>query len=191
MKVSLQEPFSDYVIRKLGDNETVKSFDCGDADLNDFILNESGLYRKALLAVSYVFEAKDDANHEHVAAYFSLANDRVSLTDFPSKTEFNRFRKHRFVNEKRLKSYPATKICRLAVNQNLRRQRIGEFLIDFIRSFFLADNKTGCRFLTVDAYAAAIPFYLKQKFVPLTMEDEDAPTRLLYFDLNDIAGDAE
>lgn len=191
MKVSLQEPFSDYVIRKLGDNETVKSFDCGDADLNDFILNESGLYRKALLAVSYVFEAKDDANHEHVAAYFSLANDRVSLTDFPSKTEFNRFRKHRFVNEKRLKSYPATKICRLAVNQNLRRQRIGEFLIDFIRSFFLADNKTGCRFLTVDAYAAAIPFYLKQKFVPLTMEDEDAPTRLLYFDLNDIAGDTE
>lgn len=191
MKVSLQEPFSDYVIRKLGDNETVKSFDCGDADLNDFILNESGLYRKALLAVSYVFEAKDDANHEHVAAYFSLANDRVSLTDFPSKTEFNRFRKHRFVNEKRLKSYPATKICRLAVNQNLRRRRIGEFLIDFIRSYFLADNKTGCRFLTVDAYAAAIPFYLKQKFVPLTMEDEMAPTRLLYFDLNDIAGDTE
>ena len=191
MKASLQTPFSSYIVRKLRPEEKVKSFDCGDADLNDFILNESGLYRKALLAVSYVFEAKDDANHEHVAAYFSLANDRVSLTDFPSKTEFNRFRKHRFVNEKRLKSYPATKICRLAVNQNLRRQRIGEFLIDFIRSFFLADNKTGCRFLTVDAYAAAIPFYLKQKFVPLTMEDEDAPTRLLYFDLNDIAGDTE
>lgn len=191
MKVSLQEPFSDYVIRKLEDNETVKSFDCGDADLNDFILNESGLYRKALLAVSYVFEAKDDANHEHVAAYFSLANDRVSLTDFPSKTEFNRFRKHRFVNEKRLKSYPAAKICRLAVDKSLKGQHIGQFLINFIRSYFLADNKTGCRFLTVDAYAAAIPFYLKQKFVPLTMEDEMAPTRLLYFDLNDIAGDTE
>ena len=80
-----------------------KSFDCGDADLNDFILNESNLYRKALLSVSYVFEAEDDVNHEHIAAYFSLANDRVSITDFPNKTEFNRFRKHRFVNEKRLK----------------------------------------------------------------------------------------
>ena len=52
---------------------------------------------------------------------------------------------------------------------------------------FSSYNKTGCHFLTVDAYAAAIPFYLKQKFVPLTVEDEGADTRLLYFDLNDIA----
>ena len=187
MKVSLQEPFSAYTIRKLGINEKVKSFDCGDADLNDFILKESGLYREALLAVTYVFEAEDDENHEHIAAYFSLANDRVSITDFPNKTEFNRFRKHRFVNEKRLKSYPAAKVCRLAVSQDMKGQHIGEFMIRAIKSFFLADNKTGCRFLTVDAYAAAIPFYLKQKFVPLTVEDEGAETRLLYFDLNDIA----
>ena len=187
MKESLQAPFSSYIIRKLGTEEKVKSFDCGDADLNDFILNESNLYRKALLSVSYVFEAENDVNHEHIAAYFSLANDRVSITDFPNKTEFNRFRKHRFVNEKRLKSYPAAKICRLAVSQELKGQHIGEFLADSIKKFFLADNKTGCRFLTVDAYAAAIPFYLKQKFVPLTVEDEGAETRLLYFDLNDIA----
>ena len=187
MKSSLKAPFSSYIIRKLGTNETVKHFDCGDTDLNDFILNESGLYRKALLAVTYVFEAPEDVNHEHIAAYFSLANDRMSMSDFPNKTEFNRFRKHRFVNEKRLKSYPAAKICRLAVNQELKGQYIGEFLSDSIKSYFLADNKTGCRFLTVDAYAAAIPFYLKQHFIPLTVEDEGAETRLLYFDLNDIA----
>ena len=147
MKTSLKEPFSSYKIRKLGINEKVKSFDCGDADLNDFILNESGLYRKALLAVTYVFEAIDDVEHEHIAAYFSLANDRVSMTDFSNKTEFNRFRKHRFVNEKRIKSYPAAKICRLAVSQELKGQHIGEFLADSIKKFFLADNKTGCRFL--------------------------------------------
>ena len=168
-------------------DETVKSFDCGDADLNDFILNEAGPYSEALLAVTYVFETADDEKHEHIAAYFSLANDRVSMSDFPNKTEFNRFRRRRFVNEKRLKSYPAAKICRLAVNQNLKGLHLGEFLVRAIKSFFLADNKTGCRFLTVDAYAAAIPFYLKQKFVPLTVEDERAVTRLLYFDLNDIA----
>ena len=68
MKESLQAPFSSYIIRKLGIEEKVKSFDCGDADLNDFILNESNLYRKALLSVSYVFEAEDDVNHEHIAA---------------------------------------------------------------------------------------------------------------------------
>ena len=82
MKASLQEPFSSYVVRKLKPEEQVKSFDCGDADLNDFILHESKPYREAMLAVTYVFEAVDDACHEHIVAYFSLANDRVSLTDF-------------------------------------------------------------------------------------------------------------
>lgn len=35
MKASLQAPFSSYIIRKLGPEDKVKSFDCGDADLND------------------------------------------------------------------------------------------------------------------------------------------------------------
>ena len=48
------------------------------------------------------------------------------------------------------------------------------------------ENKTGCRFLTVDAYAAAVPFYEKNGFIPLNNEDVDSATRLLYFDLNDI-----
>lgn len=156
--------------------------------MNDFIINEANLYRDALLAVSYVFEHEDDTRHENIAAYFSLANDRVSLGDFESRTEFNRFRKHRFVNEKRIKSYPAAKICRLAVSCELKGERIGQFLINFIKSYFISENKTGCRFLTVDAYSAAIDFYKKQKFMELTTEDASAPTRLLFFDLNDIVG---
>ena len=42
-----------YEMRKLDTSEKIESFDCGDTDLNDFILNESFLYREALLAVSY------------------------------------------------------------------------------------------------------------------------------------------
>ncbi len=57
MRASLREPFSSYVVRKLEMNEQVKSFDCGDADLNDFILREAKPYRETLLAVSYVFES--------------------------------------------------------------------------------------------------------------------------------------
>lgn len=44
---------STFQIRKLESDERIESFDCGDADLNDFILNESLFYREALLAVSY------------------------------------------------------------------------------------------------------------------------------------------
>ncbi len=173
-----------YDFHKLQQNEKVNHFDCGDDDLNDFILNESVAYRKALLAVSYTVVSKTDS--DTVVGYFSLANDRVSLSDFENKTEFNRFRKKRFVNEKRLKSYPAVKICRLGVDMSMKGQSLGSFLIDFIKSYFVVDNKTGCRFLTVDAYADAVPFYLKNGFVPLNNEDEHSVTRLLYFDLNDI-----
>ena len=36
-----------YEIRKLQKDERVKSFNCGDDDLNDFILTESHHYQKA------------------------------------------------------------------------------------------------------------------------------------------------
>ena len=44
-----------YIVRRLKIKESVKSFDCGDTDLNDFILNESLLYRKALLGLTRNF----------------------------------------------------------------------------------------------------------------------------------------
>lgn len=56
-------------------------------------------------------------------------------------------------------------------------------MLDFIKSYFIAENKTGCRFLTVDAYATTIPFYEKNGFIPLNNDDVDSVTRLLYFDL--------
>ena len=174
------------VISKLDEGETVKSFDCGDEDLNDFIINECAPYRKEKLAVTYVLEHEEDTAHESIAAFFSLANDRISLVDFDNKTQYNRFSR-RFNNHKRLKSYPAVKIGRLGVSLAMKGQSLGSFLLRFIKMYFLLDNKTGCRFITVDAYAAAVPFYLKNGFVPLNDDDIDDPTRLLYFDLNDVS----
>ncbi|MBR0323500.1 MAG: GNAT family N-acetyltransferase, partial [Bacteroidales bacterium] len=102
MMKSVFKNYSEYQIRRLKSDERINSFNCGDDDLNDFILNESHHYQKALLSVTYVYEHIDSGE---IIGYFTLANDRVSLTDFESKTEFNRFRKSRFVNEKRIKSY--------------------------------------------------------------------------------------
>lgn len=47
-------PINQFKIRKLLKNGIVNSFDCGDADLNEFILKEAVHYHKALLAVSYI-----------------------------------------------------------------------------------------------------------------------------------------
>lgn len=173
-----------YEIRKLQKDERVKSFNCGDDDLNDFLLNRAITYKKALLAVTYVFE---NIESKEIIGYFSLANDRISLTDFENKTEFNRFRRNRFVNEKRMRSYPSIKICRLGINKDFHGKGIGSMLLNFIKSYFFEENKTGCRFITVDAYHDAIPFYQNNDFQFLRKDEDDFVTRLLYYDLNDIA----
>lgn len=67
--MNLDEIRDNYEIRKLDKAEKIKSFNCGDSDLNDFILNESVLYRESLLAVSYIFEQKFS---KKTIAYFSL-----------------------------------------------------------------------------------------------------------------------
>lgn len=149
-------------VRRLNIGDTVTEFDCNDEDLNDFLLNEANIYRNALLSVTYVVE---DKHTDNVLAYFSLSNDKVSISDFDSKTEFNRSRKHKFVNEKRLRSYPAIKIGRLAISKTAQHQSIGTYLLEFIEDYFIVDNKSGCRFVTVDAYVDAIPFYFISKII--------------------------
>ena len=42
-----------------------------------------------------------------------------------------------------------------------------------------------------DAYKDALPFYYKQGFAPLSKEDEDSDTRLLYFDLESVRTNKE
>ncbi len=170
---------------RLQPTNKIKSFDCGDEDLNDFILNRAILFDKHMLAVSYVFVDTNDTSRP--LAYFSLANDKIATSDFPNMTEFNRFRrKQGFPNEKRLKSYPAVKLCRLAVDQNAKGNQIGSSLLDYIKSMFVINNKTGCRFITVDAYLDAIPFYEKNGFRMMNLEDDNPHTRLMNFDLMDL-----
>lgn len=59
-------------------------------------------------------------------------------------------------------------------------------MIQAIIASYRNDSKAGCRFITVDAYRNALPFYFKHGFMPLSKEDEDSDTRLLYFDLESV-----
>lgn len=172
-----------FTVHKMQEQDTVYAFDCGDEDLNGFVLEDAPLYLKEKLAVTYML-LENVANNK-VVAFFSLTNDRISVTDFESRTKYNRFSR-RFNNNKRLKSYPAVKIGRLGVDMTMKGLGVGSILLDFIKNYFVINNKTGCRFITVDAYAAAVPFYIKNGFVPLNDDDREDSTRLLYFDLNDL-----
>ena len=170
-----------YDVQKLErDDIAIGDFDCGDSDLNDFIINKVHFYKKQLLAMPYVLTEKSKT--DRILAYFTLANDKIAVTDFPSNNQFNKFKKENFNKEKFLRSYPSAKIGRSAIHKKFQKIGIGTHLLRFIKMFFLAENKTGCRFITLDAYKGATRFYKRNGFLFLQAQ-ETKPTRLMYFDL--------
>ena len=176
----LIEVMEKWQVRLMCDGERICGFTCGDVDLDDYILNDSGFFQSELLAANYVLEN----DRKDVLAFFSLLNDRICISDFDSHTDFNRFRKRRFVQAKRFKGYPAIKIGRLAVADAWRNRGLGSVLLDFIKSYFVKNRRTGCRFLTVDSYHQSIDFYAKNGFIKLK-DDDSGNTCLMFFDLID------
>lgn len=65
----------------LSPTNAVENFDCGDRDLNDYITNRASLFDQYMLAVSYTCI---DSGTKQILAYFSLANDKIATSDFPS-----------------------------------------------------------------------------------------------------------
>lgn len=169
------------VIVYLDNTYKMKPFDCGDADLNGFLLNDAKVYAEKKLAYTYILE---DENHR-IVAYYSLLNDKVSKRDTTNATW--RKVKKLFPHPKHFNSYPAIKIGRLAVSKDYNGQGIGSKLMNQIkRSLFENESYSAFRFLTVDAYLSAIPFYEKNGFKMLMSEDEDKHTRTMYFDMMEI-----
>lgn len=78
------------------------------------------------------------------------------------------------------------KICSLGVDSDSQYCGIGTALMDYIKMYFLDDNKTGCRYLTVDAHKDAVNFYIINGFKTLLEEadtDSVESTCLMFYDL--------
>lgn len=153
-------------------------FECKDDDLNHFLWDDAKKYLSELIAVTYLLIDRDN---KEIVAYFSLLNDKVSY-DFENKTNWNRLNR-RISNRKRRKTYPSVKVGRFAVSKKYEGGGIGSDILNFIKLFFTKSNKTGCRFITLDAYAEAVDFYRKNGFDFFTHKDEGESTRLMFYDL--------
>ena len=165
-------------ILRLTQDHEFKPFDCGEGDLNEFLLQDAKQYANGLLAVTYVIE--DDDN---TVAFFSLSNDRISLSE-SDKATWRRIR-DAFPHRKHRSDYPAVKIGRLGVNVNAQRKHIGTEILDFVKQTFITNNRTGCCFVTVDALRSAIAFYESNGFRPLRAENE-GETIPMYYDLTQL-----
>ena len=172
----------------------MEGFSCGDHDLDEFFAQDSFAYSQELLGKTYCYKTYETPHK--VVCVFTLANAGVRVSDLPNarkkKIEAN------IPHVKSLKDYPAVLVARLGVSSEYRSLHIGSDVLSFIKLWFLEPyNKTGCRFVIVDAYnsAATIHFYERNGFkVVFSSEqqereyrhlEQDATlyTRLMYYDL--------
>ena len=166
-------------LRRLDPDDSRPRFSCGDPELDEFYAVDSVVGGRELLSVTYLF--LDQAGDP--AAFFCVSNDAIKK-QLLSRSSFQRL--VRVVpHEKRYSSMPAVKIGRLGVSSERRGAGIGTAVLDYLKTWFTVGNKTGCRFLVVDAYNQAEPvsFYRRNGFEFLTSNDERDATRIMYFDL--------
>ena len=157
------------------------AFDCGDSDLNGFLLNDAKKAQELRIANTFILE--DDGC---IAAYFCLLNDRISRNEITG----SRWKKIKasFPVSKQFRSYPCIEVGRFAVSLNFRGQNVGTWLMNRIKGLLNEElSRSAFRYITVDAYLSAIPFYEKNGFKALTKKEEDEHTRLMFYDMMEVS----
>lgn len=174
---------SDYKFVRLKADTEILPFDCNDTDLNGFLFDDAINYTKQLLAVTYLIH--DGIN---TIGYFNYINDKISHRDLDNNFEkfCSRIGIHMPTDKAKHKSYPAVKIGRLAVHRDFQNKGLGKIILDYTKNSFTDKNKTGCKFITVDAYSDSVKFYIKNGFKCLSTRDKKSDTRLMYFNLEAI-----
>ena len=169
-------------------------FSCGDNDLDDFFQNNAVNFGKQLLGKTYCYRLKEDKRV--IVCAFTLSNSSIDSRHLPN----SRRKKltENIPNEKSLSSYPAVLIGRLGVNKSFSGKGIGTKIMEFLKLWLLEkENRTACRFLTVDAYnnEQTLKYYenngfkylfsteLQEKQYIGMSDDKELKTRLMYFDL--------
>jgi GNAT superfamily N-acetyltransferase len=165
----------EWVLRKVDDRTICDSFDCGDDDLNEYFHKDAILHKEALLTQTYCLQKSEYPSL--ALALLDFCNDAVHLDYYKKVVEIDSSKQYRYL--------PAVKLTRFGVQKGLQWNNIGTHALNMVKKFFTTDNRTGCRFLTVDAYnnPKVIRFYEKNEFKPFTEKDKSKATRALFFDL--------
>lgn len=167
---------SGWILEKVNEFSLFSDFECGESDLDDFIRNDAERHRAELLAETYMLK-EASMKRDFPVAFVSFCNDAIQLSKSARRRMLPRKKQYPFL--------PAVKIARLGVQTPFQNKSIGTLLINMAKKLFLHDNRTGCRFMTVDAYnkPRVINFYKKNGFAFLSETDQNKDTRSMYFDL--------
>lgn len=173
---------TDCTLVRLDRSCDLTDFCCDHIDLDDFIRNDAIGYQDNLFSVTYLFVLND--NPKEIVAFFSVANDNLRNEGF-EKNIWKKFTKAKFEHPKRRRNYPSVLLGRLGVSKKYKGDGVGTQILNFVKGWFRFANKTGCRFILVDAYneEKVLKFYTKNGFLPLLERDEKDKTRFMLFDL--------
>lgn len=165
---------------RLSSDANLAGFDCGDADLNNFLIEDAKNFLEKHIATSYLLVNGDD-----IVAYFCLLNDKITRQEV-TNGQWKKI-KDGFPERKRFGSYPAIKIGRFAVSSTYKGQNIGTDLMNLLKSMLYNNqNYSAFRFITVDAYISAIDFYKRNNFKLLSEKAVNEHTRLMFFDMMEL-----
>jgi len=173
-----------------------KPFSCGDSDLDDFFFNDALAYERDLMGKTYCWVLRNDVTQ--VVGFVTLANAGIQTTHMQNNSK--RHLNKNIAYNKQGRTYPAVLIGRIAVAKEFQGGdfRVGSQIMDFVKDWFIADdNKTGCRYVLVDAMNTkhTLNYYERNGFKPLfpriedekffyrVDQDEELKTRMYYFDL--------
>jgi GNAT superfamily N-acetyltransferase len=142
-------------------------FDCGDDDLNSFFLEDVQKHDESLVAKTFVLcpVGLRSSKQNPPSAFISFSNDAIRKESFETGSQWKKATRG-IPHPKRYDVLPAVKIARLGVNVRYQRKGVGTKLLNMTRELFMTQNRTGCRFLTVDSYVSenAIDFYTRNGF---------------------------
>lgn len=170
--------YNGWMLTKVEDYGKLICFDCGKDDLNEFFRNDVLVQKQELLNETYELNEATMGDNSPPVALISLCNDAIRREKV--KTWLN------FSNKcKDYATYPAVKIARFGVKNQLRRQNIGTNAMNMVKIMFRTNNRTGCRFITVDAYndQDVLSFYRKNDFQFFSDKDINKEQRAMFFDL--------
>jgi hypothetical protein len=152
--------------------EDKDSFSCKSEEITDFFNNKAINYNEELLGRSYCFILEKD-----ILCAFTVSNTSLLVGNIPKKirNKINRSIPH----EKQRNQYPAVLIGEFAINKKFCGSKNGSFLSDdlmcFIKGWFTVENKTGCRFVLVDALnnEKVLDFYKRNQFLFLFSSEKE------------------
>jgi GNAT superfamily N-acetyltransferase len=156
------------VIRRLGQDDEVENFDCGDDALNNYLKRHAWTnQQKISIGVSYV--AADENAPLFVLGYFTLAMASVPRDAFPKK----------YVRGLPPYDLPLILLVRLAVDRRFASRGIGHALISeaFHISLRVADE-VGCRCIITDAYRNRVNWYARYGFIAIEGAAQSGPQRM-------------